>query len=465
MNKKYKVVLFIFRRDLRIQDNTALRTALEEAEAVIPCFILDPRQISSSNSYRSNHALKFMIESLYDLEQQLKEHNGRLYIFHGKAENIVDELLQDNVIEAIYINRDYTPFSHERDTAIRNTCLKYRRAFYSLNDTLLHEPEIILTKQAKPYTIFTPYFNNAGKKPIKEPVKTTYRNYYTAINKLEQDTSILAKILPKNISLYVTPGRSGALDLLHRLTQLQEYITTHNQPFIDTTLLSAHIKFGTYSIREIYHYIKYTIANNDALLRQLYWRDFYTQLAFYYPHVFGSAYYTYLNAIAWNDNLVYFERWCTGTTGFPLVDAGMRQLNKTGFMHNRARLVTSSFLVKDLGINWLLGERYFAQKLTDYDPAVNNGNWQWIASTGADRQPYFRILNPWLQQKKYDSACHYIKQWVPELKAFSNNSIHTWYKQNKDTDAYPAPLIDHTKASALAITLYKNTIKKYKALL
>jgi deoxyribodipyrimidine photo-lyase len=220
------------------------------------------------------------------------------------------------------------------------------------------------------------------------------------------------------------------------------------------------------SVREIFHALIKQLGTKHPLVRQLYWRDFFTYLAYHKPSVFGHPYQEKYQHLEWNNNKKLFTTWCKGETGFPIVDAGMRELNATGFMHNRVRMIVASFLVKDLHINWLWGEKYFAQQLVDYDPAVNNGNWQWCASTGCDAQPYFRIFNPWLQQKKYDSECIYIKKWIPELISYSPKIIHNWFKESFDrlrmngqnkTKGYPRPIVDHKRQSDLAKKWYRKS--------
>lgn len=220
-------------------------------------------------------------------------------------------------------------------------------------------------------------------------------------------------------------------------------------------MLSAHNKFGTCSIREVYYAIADTFSKEHTLIRELYWRDFFTHVAWNFPYVFGESFHKKFDKLKWSTNAKAFKAWCDGKTGFPVVDAAMRQLNSTGYMHNRARLIVSSFLTKDLHIDWRLGEKYFAQKLVDYDPAVNNGNWQWSASTGCDAQPYFRIFNPWLQQKKFDPICAYIKEWVPELKSVDTKIIHNWFDQAKQINGYPLPIVDHSVEAKIALSYYK----------
>jgi deoxyribodipyrimidine photo-lyase len=259
----------------------------------------------------------------------------------------------------------------------------------------------------------------------------------------------------KNIALH--GGRKEGLKILKHITDFEEYEKIRDIPAYNTTLLSAHLKFGTLSPRETYHHMQSLGRKaHTGLIRQLYWRDFWYHIAYFYPHVFGNAFHEKYNNLTWKQDEKGFKAWCNGTTGFPIVDAGMRQLNETGFMHNRVRMIVASFLIKDLHIHWLRGEQYFAQKLVDYDPCVNNGNWQWVASTGCDPQPYFRIFNPWLQQRKYDPACTYIKRWIPELKDVSTNAIHAWYKdKNRIESSYPAPILDHDVERGKTLAMYK----------
>ena len=248
-----------------------------------------------------------------------------------------------------------------------------------------------------------------------------------------------------NKRITINGTRAACLKILATLSQFSQYDDERNIPALDaTTHLSAYIKFGLCSIREAYEAITQTLGKNHTLIKQLCWHDFFTHIAFNNPRVFGAPFHEKYANLPWNNNLQAFTRWCTGTTGFPLVDAGMRELVATGFMHNRIRMVTASFLVKDLHIDWRQGERFFATHLIDYDPSVNNGNWQWVASTGCDAQPYFRIFNPWLQQKKYDKDCVYIKRWVTELKDIPSKDIHQWYKTHtKYKNSYTQPMVDH----------------------
>lgn len=464
MNKLYTLSLFIFRRDLRCNDNSALLHACKNSEYVLPCFIFDPRQVSDDNSYKSSHCIEFMIESLQDLTQSLEKKGGRLFVFKGIAHEVIEKLLQELPIGAVYCNKDYTPFSIERDDHIAAMCTKYKRGFHTYHDALLTNPDMLLTQQNKPYTVFTPFFKSAQKHDVERPHTFHCNNFYKGrcpiplLNLVHEVTAQGIIGISSNAQRVIRGGRAHSARILQHLSEYKDYIKNHDIPAHATTHLSAYLKFGTHSVREVYHAIIDILGTHHPLIRQLYWRDFFTYIAYYFPFVFGNAFHANYNNLSWNASRTDFKKWCNGQTGFPLVDAGMRQLNTTGFMHNRVRMVVASFLVKDLHIDWRWGERYFATQLVDYDPAVNNGNWQWCASTGCDAQPYFRIFNPWLQQKKFDPACEYIKTWVPELRAYDARTIHAHEKKN--VLGYEKPMLDHAKERLIALKLFKQVNQK-----
>lgn len=457
MVKKYNKSLFIFRRDLRLEDNIGLIQALNNSETVITCFIFDPRQVSSENEYKSNNAIQFMIESLVDLQKQLEENNGKLEIYHGNPESIVQALIKSSKFEAVFINRDYTPFSSKRDREIERICHKNNVDFIEVDDFIFFNPYTILTQQNSPFTIFTPFYKRAMKDKIPEVQKNSYKNYSGQKIVLNENITIeqaKKKFLNKiNSALWVNGGRNNAIKILKKLSIFINYTHDRDYPSKMTTNLSAHLKFGTISPREFYFEVKKQLGEFHPLNRQIFWREFYTYVAYHSPFVFGYSYKQKYENLKWNYDKKLFKAWCEGKTGFPIVDAGMRQLNETGFMHNRIRMITASFLVKDLHIDWRWGEKYFAQKLVDYDPCVNNGNWQWIASTGSDCQPYFRIFNPWLQQKKFDYKCQYIKKWVHELGNSEPKVIHSLI--SKKIKGYPSPIVDHAKESKIAILMFR----------
>lgn len=457
---KYTKSLFIFRRDLRIVDNKGLYKALELSGEVIACFIFDPRQVGDKNEYRSWNAIQFMIESLKDLENAIRDKGGKLYLFHDDPAKIVTKLIKTERIEAVFVNRDYTPFSARRDMQIHDACITHEIDFIQSNDSLLLEPEDIVTGQGDPYSIFTPFYKKAVTYPIDEPIKKRAMNLYSKSIAYAHASSLYKSIFKgtTNKNLHVHGGRTESLKLLKQLKKHARYKQERDFPSIPTTGLSAHNKFGTVSIREVFYAFKKEFGLGSVLVQQLFWRDFFTHVAYHSPFVFGQSYKSKYDSIEWSRSKKDFQKWCEGKTGFPIVDAGMRQLNTTGFMHNRVRMIVGSFLTKDLLIDWRWGEKYFAQQLVDYDPAVNNGNWQWVASTGCDAQPYFRIFNPWMQQKKFDVDCKYIKTWVPELAKIDSKTIHAWFKTTSPRIDYPRPMVDHKTAAAHALKSYKKAI-------
>jgi deoxyribodipyrimidine photo-lyase len=456
----YGKSIFLFRRDLRISDNTGLIEASQASETVVPLFIFDPRQ-GAQNPYFSPNAFQFMIESLEDLAHQVTVARGRLCIFRGRPETIVERLVAEEDIEAVFINKDYTPFSRTRDAAIKKACQNKDAAFRSCSDALLHKPIDVLKDDGKPYTIFSHFLRKARSIPVR-PINAAEVDNLSDVRVASEQREIRDDTLKTpNQRTYARGGRAQALRVLATLHKFVDYATARNYPAKNaTTRLSAHHKFGTCSIRETYHAITTQLGLEHQLIVELFWRDFYSQIAYFFPHVFGRSFHPQYDAMIWDTDPAKFSAWCAGRTGFPIVDAGMRELNATGFLHNRARMIVASFLTKDLHIDWRRGERYFAQKLVDYDPAVNNGNWQWCASTGCDAQPYFRIFNPWLQQRRYDPNCTYIKAWIPELRAIAPALIHSLDKlEDRQIPAYPAPIVDHPKESSLAKENFRRIAK------
>lgn len=403
---RYTHSLFVFRRDLRLVDNTALTQALKESRHVIPCFIFDPRQCGKQNRYKSNNALQFMIESLQDLSDELRKRGSELRIFHGRPQHIISALITQLKIEAVFVNRDYTPFSVKRDSDIEKMCIKNGCAFHSADDLLLiKSPDAIMNKKGTPVRIFAPFYRRAKALKIKRPQKSIYTHLSAEPVSLAT-IDIKNELTPKGIvltkanrNLFIHGGRRQGLRLLAKIGKMGNYRNTKDFPAHPTSYLSAHHKFGTISCRETAYKIIKHHGEDHELLRQLYWRDFFTYLIYHFPQLLGAQCRTV--SWPWLHDKKKFARWCAGKTGYPFVDIGMQMLNKTGFMHNRMRMVAASFLTKTLHIDWRWGERYFAQNLIDYDPAVNNGNWQWIASTGCDAQPPFRTFSPERQMKKF----------------------------------------------------------------
>jgi deoxyribodipyrimidine photo-lyase len=457
-DRPHKKTLFIFRRDLRLRDNTGLISALGDSSSVVPCFIFDPRQ-TGDHPYRSDNALEFLIASLAELDRELRERGSHLYLFQGEAEKVVSSLIRSEGLDAVYVNQDYTPFSRRRDAAIRDVCGLENAAFESHGDALLNEPEDVARADGKPYTVFSPFFKASRAQPVRRPRMNPTGNYHPGRIASEIGEAVYDRVLPRrNGRLYRKGGRTEALGIFGKIGGFREYETTRDLPAVEgTTGLSPHDKFGTISIREFHQAVYKGLGPGHPLLRQLYWRDFFTHVASHFDRVFGRPFRPEFERLPWADDPGRLRRWQEGTTGFPIVDAGMRQLDATGFMHNRVRMICASFLIKDLHIDWREGERYFATKLEDYDPCVNNGNWQWVASTGCDAAPYFRIFNPWLQQKRYDPEAAYIKRWVPELKEAAPDAIHRLDRtEGRPPGGYPSPMVDHAAESVRALALYRS---------
>lgn len=450
--QKYPVSLFIFRRDLRLYDNTALNEALAASHQVVPCFIFDSRQIEP-HPYQSAPGLQFMQQSLQDLREQFQARGAELTIRHGLPEEVIRQAVSQSKINAVFFNRDYTPFSRQRDEAVLQLCRTLGIDCHVLSDALLNEPEEILKSDQTPYQVFTPFYNNARGRPVSLPEPLPAARF--ARSEAGLDCHPFEAWLREENRPSLKGGRSEALSLLSRLGTLAAYDEIRDYPeAAGTSRLSAHLKFGTCSVREVFHAIQESLGPDHSLLRQLYWRDFFTHIGYHFPRVFGQSFREKYDAVAWANDPVRFQAWTEGRTGFPIVDAGMRELNATGFMHNRLRMITASFLVKDLHVDWRWGERYFARHLVDYDPCVNNGNWQWAASTGCDAQPYFRIFNPWRQQQRFDPGCRYIYRWLPELGAFPPEQIHQWDRKHGRC-GYPEPIVNHALESERARRAFK----------
>ena len=461
MTPKFENGLFIFRRDLRIVDNNGLNLLNEKCKNVFTIFIFTPEQVGSGNKYKSDNSVQFMIESLQDLASQISKSGGHLYTFYGYNDKIVSDCIKAFDINVVCFNLDITPYAKERDEKIIKLCEHMKTYVIYDYDYYLHEPGTIVNGSGEPYQKFTPYYNTSLKKKVESPAgprKIHFKRSETHIpNKITLDES-MKKFTTVNPNILVHGGRPEAIKTLKTAVRTQtHYPKTHNELDKQTTQLSAYLKFGCISIREAYK----ALHGKRDIIRQLIWRDFYANILYSFPHVLGHAMKQKYNKVHWHHNTNWFKAWCDGETGFPVVDAGMRQLNETGYMHNRARLIVASFLTKTLLIDWREGEKYFASKLTDYDPASNNGNWQWVASTGADSQPYFRIFNPWEQAKNFDTDCEYIKKWVPELKDVPDKDIFNWeteWSNYKDVKYYK-PIVDYKKQKDLALKMLGNALK------
>lgn len=398
--------LFIFHRDLRLYDNTTLIYADSHYQNIIPCFIFDPKQLYSRLA--SNNCIQFMVESLKELNVMLKKYNSRLHTYFGKPYEVVEKLVQSGDIENVFCNMDYTPYSKFRDDKIRKVCEDYHVNFISLEDCMLNNISTIKTTTGKHYEKFTPYYDNAVKHQINKPVEHKFKNLIKTYKSSIKEFKESELIYKKNPDIYIHGGRSNALKILKNIKSFVDYNEQKNYFAQDTTLLSAHNKFGTVSIREVYWTFRNALGRNSDLLRNLYWRDFYYNQMYFMPEYFEKT----IGYKTWKTNKKLFEKWKLGKTGIPIVDAGMHQLNKTGWIHNRIRLLTSYALTKILKVDWRLGEEYFRKKLIDCDVSQNIGNWYWISSEAPFSNPSFRTMNIELQTKKYDPDSEYIKKWL-----------------------------------------------------
>ena len=442
-------ILFIFRRDFRIEDNIGLNYCLEMKDSTIyPIFIFTPEQIDK-NTYKSENSVQFMIESLLDLQKNID-----ITFCHGIIETVITDIVIKNKIDMICCNTDYTPYSIKREKRITLLAKKLNVEFKYFHDILLHEPGTILNQTGTYYQKFTPFYHTVIKIKVPEPTTKHLHNIKQPTTKYSINKTKLDTFYQYNDMIHVNGGREKALKILHHIKEYHNYNKTHDMLHINTTNLSAYLKFGCISIRECYHIMKKNLSINSPLVRQLIWREFYYHLGYGFIDRFGKALKPQYNKIKWGNNKKLFKKWCEGKTGYPIVDACMAQLNKTGYMHNRGRLIVSSFLIKNLHIDWRYGEKYFARKLVDYDVMVNQGNWQWTAGTGADSQPYFRVFNPWIQSAKFDKDALYIKKWLPQLEEIEPKYLHQWDKYY-DINKYIKPIVDYTMSKKEGIQLYK----------
>ena len=485
MQKKYQNGLMWFRRDLRAEDNAALSQALKSCEQVFCVFIFDTQILNGLP--RADRRVEFIRESLVDLAQQLHalgsdhgiDHTG-LIVQHADSEKAVSALAKALNINAVFINHDDEPQALARDAAVLAKLSDAHIALHSFKDQVVLERREVLTLAGKPYTVFTPY-KNAWLKKINDadlapqPVKANASALATIPRQHRGNVPSLADLgfEATNLSeLQIPTGTAGGSQLLKEFLQrISHYKETRDFPAVKgPSYLGVHLRFGTVSIRNLASLgLKAQRAGNEGAatwLSELIWRDFYAQILSNFPHVAVSAFKPDYEAIQWEDGALardHFQAWCEGQTGFPLVDAAMAQINQTGYMHNRLRMVTASFLVKDLGIDWRWGERYFAEKLNDFDLSSNNGGWQWAASSGCDAQPYFRIFNPTSQSEKFDADGKFIRRYLPVLAQLSAKAIHNPSLASRMELAaagvelggnYPQPIVQHDAARALTLQRY-----------
>uniref|UniRef100_A0A6C0JWZ2 Photolyase/cryptochrome alpha/beta domain-containing protein n=1 Tax=viral metagenome TaxID=1070528 RepID=A0A6C0JWZ2_9ZZZZ len=489
-----KTGLFLFHRDLRIHDNVGFLEACKQCSHLITCFIFTPEQVGKHNSYKSENAVAFMIESLAELSKEIHLAGGELCLFYGKTNTILKDLVKTHKIDAVFFNRDYSPYAKARDESVADLCNTMHIECITSSDYYLYEPGSVKTGGGSYYKKFTPFYEAVLHIDVPKPQKASAK-HLACLSKCAHNSKISVN---RAIELFggggvpgrmVEGGRANALAMLRKgLATQVHYDATRDFLKNQTTGLSAAIKFGCISIREIYHAFLAKYGRNFGLIRELIWREFFAHVLHNFPEVLHGPYQPKFRHISWRTGAraaADFKAWKEGRTGFPIVDACMRQLNNTGYMHNRGRMIVANFLVKTLLIDWRLGEQYFAQKLTDYDPASNNGNWQGISGTGVDMKPYFRDMNPWIQSAKFDADAEFIKKWVPELADVFPRDIHKWnivskslYKEEnsrkntreinvkEDTNKlekyeginYAKPIVDYDEQKDKMLAMYENVI-------
>ncbi|MDN3666109.1 cryptochrome/photolyase family protein [Algibacter miyuki] len=426
---KNKTTLFWFRRDLRLEDNTALHYALKSSNNVLPLFIFDDDILDSLP--KNDARVSFIHSTLENINKKLTEFGSSLIVKKGSTLNVWKALIQEYNIERVFFNKDYEPYAIKRDLEISELLNSKEIETKSFKDQVIFEENDILKNDNTPYTVFTP-FKNKWLKAFDKTVDLS--DFKIDTSKFHKHNTPFPTI--KDIGFI----RSKIRVKHYNLIALKNYDTVRDFPAEDkTSYLSPHLRFGLVSTRKM---VEIALETNAVFLSELIWREFFMQILFHFPKVVTDNFKQKYDAIPWRNNEEEFKAWCEGKTGYPMVDAGMRQLNKTGYMHNRVRMVTAGFLCKHLLIDWRWGEAYFAEKLLDYELSANNGNWQWAAGTGCDAAPYFRVFNPAEQLRKFDKNTEYIRTWVEDY----------------DELTYPQPIVEHKLARERAISTYKKAL-------
>ena len=478
---------FLFHRDLRLIDNTTLiyqLKKLKKSEDIISIFIFPPEQIDpKKNDYFSNNSVQFMIDSLHELSDDIKKKNGKMYFFKGDTMDVLKAIHKKVNIESIGYNLDYTPYARKRDNDIRTWCNESEIACYEKEDYLLYDLLEGATKKADdtPYLVYTPFLNhcltNLKVRPIDKFKKFKFKKSQELKNiKYYIKENTIDNFYEENPDINVHGGRIAGLAILKGLGKFTDYAEKRDTLTYRTTQLSAYNHFSCVSIREVYFKILEKLGKKSNIIRELIWRDFFSNIIYFFPKVLAGQLARQKSKcldekyekIKWSYNKKIFEKWCQGQTGYVMVDAAQRELIATGYMHNRARLVVSGFLVKHLQIYWRWGEKWFANNLVDYSPMMNEHNWEFAVGSGASSSPYFRIMSPIIQLQKFDPNCDYVRKWLPELNSLSNEEILNWHKPEihekylkelKDKINYYAPIVDHDEQRKKILKLYRDALK------
>jgi deoxyribodipyrimidine photo-lyase len=426
------ISVFWFRRDLRLEDNTGLVQALRSGFPVLPVFIFDTNILDELPA--DDPRVSFIYKQLQQIHGKLAAEESGLQVFKGEPVAVWKDLLSRYRIKEVYVNKDYEPYAMDRDRAVAELLEGHGTRFHPFKDQVIFEEGEVLKQDGNPYTVFTPYkrkwlktFRERSSLSVTGELEKGFLPGYGSFPSLEAMGF-------QHSAIHVRP---------YDLSRIRDYPQVRDLPAAEATShLSPHLRFGTISIRKV---INGLAPTDEVFLSELIWREFFMQILFHFPKVVNQNFHPKYNGIHWKNDPGDFRRWCGGRTGYPMVDAGMRQLNETGTMHNRVRMVTASFLCKHLLVDWRMGEAYFASRLLDYELSSNNGNWQWAAGTGCDAAPYFRIFNPAEQQKRFDPDQEYVRNWIPEY----------------GTPDYPDPMIDHKFARERALSAYKKGFESY----
>ncbi len=435
MPNNSSIVIHWFRRDLRLEDNAALYHALKSGQPVLCVFVFD-RNILDQLEDRSDRRVQFIHARLQELKSQLEQYGSSLLVKYGKPETCWKKICSEYHVKAVYTNHDYEPYARKRDAEMCDFFAKQQIDFLTFKDQVIFEKDEVLKDDGKPYTVYTPYSRKWMAK-LNDFYLRSYptEQYFKSFLKLKPLPMIAAEAMNFHFESFDFPATLVTDQLL------VEYKEKRDIPSLPaTSKLSVHLRFGTISIRTL---ARRALPISFSWLNELCWREFYVMILWHFPHAAEGAFKPQYNRIKWRNNEAEFEAWCEGRTGYPIVDAGMRELNTTGFMHNRVRMIVASFLTKHLLIDWRWGEAYFAKKLLDFDLSANNGGWQWAAGSGCDAASYFRIFNPYEQTKKFDPEMKYIRKWVPEFGDFG----------------YPQPIVDHKHARERCLATYSVALK------
>ena len=428
--------MFWFRRDLRLDDNVGLYHAMKNETKLVPVFIFDSDILDRLP--KEDPRVCFLHEQIEELNQQLAETNKKIHVYHGKPIDIFRKILSANAVHAVYTNRDYEPYATQRDAEIKALLSEKDIALSTYKDHVIFERDEVVKSDGTPYRVYTPYSRVWLDKFDRQEHLKSHR-----IDDFEKLTTLADHNNPTLTDIGFTTSKITAPQYDTSAEIIDQYEARRNTPAVaGTSKVGVHLRFGTLSIRKAV--AKALESSNQTFLKELIWREFFMQILWHFPHTENKSFKPQYDRIEWRNNPEEFKRWCDGETGYPFVDAGMRELNETGFMHNRVRMLVGSFLCKHLLIDWRLGEAYFAEKLLDYEMASNVGNWQWVAGCGVDAAPYFRIFNPTEQIKKFDKDHAYIKKWVPDYQ----------------TSSYPKQIVDHKMARERCLETYKSALNK-----